>query len=73
MACYTQEEISEKVGIARQTITDKLALMPDLDKCLKAAKVSSLYQDAEWKPSPMPFILRIVMVLVCFNAANCLF
>lgn len=43
MACSTEEEIAGAVGIAQQTINDKLKLLPDIDTCPKPVKVHALY------------------------------
>lgn len=50
LACRTQEEIAEEVGIARQTITDQMEVLPDLDKWQKPAITAAMFEDADWKP-----------------------
>ena len=45
MACYTQEEISEAVKMAQQTIADRLKVLPNLESFPKSVKLSALYQD----------------------------
>jgi hypothetical protein len=45
LACHTQDEIAEACGIGRQTATDELASMPDLERLPKPAKNAALYSD----------------------------
>lgn len=47
MACATQEEIAESVGLPRQTID---GLLPKMEELPNSAKVSALHQDAEFTP-----------------------
>ena len=45
MASYTQDEIAEAVNMPRQTLTDRLKVLPNLENLPKSAKLSALYQD----------------------------
>jgi len=45
-ACYTQEEIAERVDIPRQTISDKIKNLPKMENFPKSAN-SALYQDTD--------------------------
>lgn len=51
VACYTQEEIADKVGIAQNTVKDKLQELTVLEALPKQFKLSALYQDADGKRS----------------------
>jgi DNA-binding XRE family transcriptional regulator len=53
MACYTQEEIAEKVGVSVGTVNERTKECSNLDKCPKLNKLLALYQDAEWQPPTM--------------------
>lgn len=52
LACYTQEEIGEAVGLPRTTIADSVPVLTETDSCPKPSKlpVAATYTDADWKP-----------------------
>ena len=55
----TKKEIAEiagAVGIAQQTINDKLKVLPDIDTCPKPVKVHALFEeeDARWHQQETP-------------------
>lgn len=50
MACYTQDEIAEAVGVAKATVNDKLAVCSDLEALPKSNKLLALHEDADFKP-----------------------
>ena len=50
LACHTQEDIAEAVGVDRVTITEQLEELSDLEKFPKATKLSASYDDADWTP-----------------------
>ena len=50
LACYTQEEIGEAVGLPQRTIADDVPVLAETDSCPKPLKLLATYTDAEWKP-----------------------
>jgi len=48
MACATQQEIADKVGIPQQTVADKLSVLPEQFPGTKSVKLSDFSED-EWK------------------------
>ena len=50
IACYTQEEIGEAVGLPQSTIADDVPVLSETDSCPKPIKLLATYTDAEWKP-----------------------
>lgn len=48
LACYTQEEIADAVGVARQTITDQVKVLPDLESFPNPAKLMARFEDADF-------------------------
>jgi len=49
MACYTQEEIADKVkGITQDIVSDRMKVLRNLEALPKSVKLSALYQDADW-------------------------
>ena len=49
LACYTQEEIGEAVGLFQQDVA-KAVEAQKMDSCPKSVKLLATYTDAEWKP-----------------------
>lgn len=45
LQCYTAEEIAEKVGIPRQTITDEITLLPEMEMTSKIGKTANFQDD----------------------------
>ena len=37
---HTQQEIADAVGMAQQSLADRLKVLPDLDKCPKSVKIA---------------------------------
>ncbi len=50
LACYTQEEVGEAVGLPQQTIADNVPVLPETEDLPKPIKLLATYTDAEWKP-----------------------
>jgi hypothetical protein len=50
LACFTDAEIGEAVGVPRQTATDATAVLPDLEALPKSAKHVALFEDSDWTP-----------------------
>jgi len=48
LACHTQEEIAQTTGASRQTITDRLKVLPEKFPGTKSAKVT--FSEEDWKP-----------------------
>lgn len=45
-----QEEISERLGIPQQRLTDRIKVLPDLANLPNTAKLSCLYQEPDYSP-----------------------
>ena len=43
---HTQQEIADAVGMAQQSLADRLKVLPDLDKCPKSVKIAALFEEA---------------------------
>ena len=50
LACYTQEEIGEAVGLPQRTIADDVPVLAETEDLPKPLKLLATYTDAEWKP-----------------------
>jgi ParB-like chromosome segregation protein Spo0J len=50
LACQTQEEIADAVGLAQQTVADQLQELPDLDKWQKAVVLAAQFNEQDWSP-----------------------
>lgn len=50
LACYTQEEIGEMVGIPQQTLADQLKELPKMENLQKSVVLSATFSDADFTP-----------------------
>jgi len=50
LACYTQQEIADEVGVSKMEISRTLELCNDLESFPKSYKPSALYQEPSWEP-----------------------
>ena len=50
LACCTQGEIAEAVGMDRVSVTEVLKELSDLDTCPNPTKLAARYQEADWSP-----------------------
>ncbi len=50
LACATQEEIAEAVGIPQQTVADAVRELPDLATLPNPVKVPATYSEIDWTP-----------------------
>ncbi len=50
LACYSQEEIAQAVGIARKTIDDEIVTFGESGKASEIAKSRDFTQDADFTP-----------------------
>ena len=50
LACYTQEEIGEAVGLPQSAISDDVPVLSEMEDLPKPIKLLATYTDAEWKP-----------------------
>jgi hypothetical protein len=48
LACYTDEEIAEKVGIGLMTVNERMKVLTEKYFDTKAYKLLSDYSDSEW-------------------------
>lgn len=49
LACYSQEEISEKVNLPQRTIADRIKLSVEKFLGTKSLKVLSQYEEQDWQ------------------------
>lgn len=50
LACHTQQEIADAVGVDEKTIRNELEETGELEALPKVRKLSALHEDAEWAP-----------------------
>lgn len=50
MACYTQEEIADAVGVTPKTVDNRAEDFVNLEALPKLQKLAALYEDADFKP-----------------------
>jgi DNA-binding XRE family transcriptional regulator len=59
---HTQQEIADAVGMAQQSLADRLKVLPDLDKCPKSVKIAALFEetlsDLDKCPKPIKIAAR---------------
>ncbi|HMN12406.1 MAG TPA: DNA methyltransferase [Bellilinea sp.] len=50
LACHTQEEIAEQVGMSQQTVAEAAKELPKLDTWQKAVISAATYAEPDWSP-----------------------
>jgi len=50
LACHTQQEIADAVGIHKDTVSEEMELRRNLDKCPKSDKLTATFQEPDWVP-----------------------
>lgn len=48
LACYTQQEIADAVGVTKETISQEVGDSQILEALPKSDKLAALHEDAEW-------------------------
>ena len=50
LACYTQQEIADEVGVSQTEVDRETKELPNLANLPKRVKLHALYQEADWEP-----------------------
>lgn len=50
MACYSEQEIADKVGIAQKTVSNKVENFSNFSQMAKITKLEATYQEEDFKP-----------------------
>ena len=50
MACYSEQEIADEVGLAQKTITNSVSNFSNLNNFVQITKLAATYQEEDFKP-----------------------